>query len=108
MDQRFPKRLRCTGRNAGDRRRFRSCRRHSEVAARRHQQVAEQQAGEQRHQRVERGQRGILPGAQVLRLHPASLAVLAYLPQPPDISAIERLLVTIRSELTSISNASSS
>ncbi len=46
--------------------------------------------------------------SQVLRLHPASLAVLAYLPQPPDIPAIERLLATIRSELTSISNASGS
>jgi transcriptional regulator with XRE-family HTH domain len=43
--------------------------------------------------------------SQVLRLHPATVAALAYLPHPPDIPAVERLLATIRTELTSISKA---
>ena len=43
--------------------------------------------------------------SQVLRLHPATVAALAYLPHPPDMPAIEQLLATIRTELTSISNA---
>ncbi|MDG0857254.1 helix-turn-helix domain-containing protein [Roseateles puraquae] len=43
--------------------------------------------------------------SEVLGLHPATVAALAYLPHPPDLAAIERLLATIRAELTSISTA---